>query len=59
MFGYKNVIHLILHRKKLNFNTYKNDRDYKLAVKNKKKIKKRKEQNVAQERSWNQRNNKK
>jgi len=48
MFGYKNVIHLILHRKKLNFNTYKNDRDYKLAVKNKKKIKKRKEQNVAQ-----------
>jgi hypothetical protein len=59
MFGYKNVIHIILHRKKLNFEIYKNDRAYKLAVKNKKKINKRKEQNVAQERSWNQRKKKK
>ncbi len=59
MFGYKNVIHIILHGKKLNFDIYKNDRGYKLAIKNKKKLKKREEQNVAQERSWNQRNKRK
>ena len=41
------------------FDIYKNDRGYKLAIKNKKKLKKREEQNVAQERSWNQRNKRK
>jgi hypothetical protein len=59
MFGYKNVINIILHRKKLNYKIYKRDRDYKLAVENKNKIIKRRECNVAQERTWVQRRNKK
>ncbi len=51
MFGYKNVIHIILHGKKLNFQVYKNGRDFKLAIKNDKKINNRIEYDVAQERT--------
>ena len=51
IFGYKNVIYIILHGKKLTLQIYKNGRDFKLAIRNGKKINNRIRNDVAQERT--------